>query len=189
MDPDDLALMRRMDELYTASPFHGSRRMVAVLRRDGWTVNRKRVRRLMRLGMAQYGSFRRLYADDIRHLGGWLTRPGLHLVAAQLAFDAARVLPATAALHAFFQDFLQHLAMQGGTAPRGEKPRTAAGDVGSLAPRAQTTIGQDLHWPATPLRASARAPQSAPAADPRPPDAPSPGSRCAAPSARRADAS
>jgi putative transposase len=49
VDPDDLALMRRMDELYPASPFYGSRRMVAVLRRDGWTVNRKRVRRLMRL--------------------------------------------------------------------------------------------------------------------------------------------
>jgi putative transposase len=49
VDPDDLALMRRMDELYTASPFYGSRRMVAVLRRDGWSVNRKRVRRLMRL--------------------------------------------------------------------------------------------------------------------------------------------
>jgi putative transposase len=49
VDPDDLALMRRMDELYTASPFYGSRRMVAVLRRDGWRVNRKRVRRLMRL--------------------------------------------------------------------------------------------------------------------------------------------
>ena len=48
LDPDDLALMRRMDELYTASPFYGSRRMVAVLRRDGWSVNRKRVRRLMR---------------------------------------------------------------------------------------------------------------------------------------------
>ena len=49
MDPDDLALMRRMDELYTASPFYGSRRMVAVLRREGWSVNRKRVRRLMRV--------------------------------------------------------------------------------------------------------------------------------------------
>jgi putative transposase len=49
VDPDDLALMRRMDELYMASPFYGSRRMVAVLRRDGWTVNRKRVRRLMRV--------------------------------------------------------------------------------------------------------------------------------------------
>jgi putative transposase len=46
---DDLAVMRRMDELYLTAPFYGSRRMVAVLRRDGWSVNRKRVRRLMRL--------------------------------------------------------------------------------------------------------------------------------------------
>ena len=49
MHPDDLALMRRMDELYTKWPFYGSRRMVAVLRREGWAVNRKRARRLMRL--------------------------------------------------------------------------------------------------------------------------------------------
>src|SRR5271165_3373195 len=41
--------MRRMDELYLASPFYGSRRMVAVLRREGLVVNRKRVRRLMRV--------------------------------------------------------------------------------------------------------------------------------------------
>jgi putative transposase len=46
---DDLRLMRRIDELYLATPFYGARRMVAVLRRDGWVVNRKRVRRLMRL--------------------------------------------------------------------------------------------------------------------------------------------
>ena len=49
VDPDDLAIMRRMDELYLASPFYGSRRMVAVLRRDGRIVNRKRVQRLMRV--------------------------------------------------------------------------------------------------------------------------------------------
>jgi putative transposase len=45
---DDLAVMRRIDELYLASPFYGSRRMTAVLRRDGWLVNRKRAQRLMR---------------------------------------------------------------------------------------------------------------------------------------------
>jgi putative transposase len=49
MRADDLAVMRRMDELYLAYPFYGSRRMAAVLRREGWAVNRKRVRRLMRL--------------------------------------------------------------------------------------------------------------------------------------------
>jgi putative transposase len=46
---DDLAMMRRMDELHLAYPFYGSRRIAAVLRRDGWTVNRKRAKRLMRL--------------------------------------------------------------------------------------------------------------------------------------------
>jgi putative transposase len=46
---DDLTVMRRLDELYVASPFYGSRRMVAVLRREGVVINRKRVRRLMRL--------------------------------------------------------------------------------------------------------------------------------------------
>ena len=44
-----MALMRAIDELYTATPFYGSRRLRAALQRDGWTVNRKRVQRLMRL--------------------------------------------------------------------------------------------------------------------------------------------
>lgn len=41
--------MQWIDELYTAHPFYGSRKMVAVLRREGHTVNRKQVQRLMRL--------------------------------------------------------------------------------------------------------------------------------------------
>src|ERR1700749_3771609 len=48
VEADDLAMMRRIDELYTKWPFYGSRRMVAALRQDGWAVNRKRARRLMR---------------------------------------------------------------------------------------------------------------------------------------------
>ena len=44
----DEVLKRRLDELYTAHPFYGSRRMTAVLRREGYAVNRKRVRRLRR---------------------------------------------------------------------------------------------------------------------------------------------
>ena len=43
----DAVLKRRLDELYTAHPFYGSRRMTAVLRREGYAVNRKRVRRLL----------------------------------------------------------------------------------------------------------------------------------------------
>ncbi len=49
MSADDLDLMRRIDEQYLKTPYYGSRRMVAVLRRQGLTVNRKHVQRLMRL--------------------------------------------------------------------------------------------------------------------------------------------
>ena len=48
-EPDELALMRWLDEQYLATPFYGSRRMTAELRKAGRQVNRKRVRRLMRL--------------------------------------------------------------------------------------------------------------------------------------------
>ena len=47
-DPDDLALMRRIDALYLELPFYGSRRMTLALRAAGHAVNRKRVQRLMR---------------------------------------------------------------------------------------------------------------------------------------------
>jgi putative transposase len=46
---DDLAVMRRLDEQYLVTPFYGARRMAAVLRREGLVVNRKRIRRLMRV--------------------------------------------------------------------------------------------------------------------------------------------
>ncbi|WP_445222779.1 IS3 family transposase (plasmid) [Bradyrhizobium sp. Pa8] len=45
---NDLALMRRIDELFTAWPFLGSRRMTAMLKAEGLQVNRKRVQRFMR---------------------------------------------------------------------------------------------------------------------------------------------
>src|SRR4051812_10809271 len=48
-DEADLALMRRIDELFLAHPFLGSRRMAKMLSREGARVNRKRVQRLMRL--------------------------------------------------------------------------------------------------------------------------------------------
>jgi len=51
-----LALMRRIDELFTAWPFLGSRRMTEMLRAEGRSVNRKRVQRLMRkMGIAALG--------------------------------------------------------------------------------------------------------------------------------------
>jgi putative transposase len=46
---DDLALMRRIDELHLKWPFYGSRRMVFELNQAGPGINRKRVQRLMRV--------------------------------------------------------------------------------------------------------------------------------------------
>ena len=46
---EELALMRRLDELYLEHPFYGSRQMVRHLRREGTVVGRDRVRRLMRV--------------------------------------------------------------------------------------------------------------------------------------------
>ena len=40
--------MRLLDEQYTKTPFYGVPKMTATLRREGYTVNPKRVRRLMR---------------------------------------------------------------------------------------------------------------------------------------------
>jgi putative transposase len=53
---NDLTVMRRLDELFTAWPFLGSRRMAAMLRAEGQRINRKRVQRLMRrMGIAALG--------------------------------------------------------------------------------------------------------------------------------------
>jgi putative transposase len=53
---NDLALLRRIDELFTAWPFLGSRRMAMMLRAQQQAINRKRVQRLMRrMGIAALG--------------------------------------------------------------------------------------------------------------------------------------
>lgn len=66
-DEDDLTLCALIDEEYTQHPFYGSRRMVVILLRQGWLVNRKRVQRLMRVmglaGMAPGSS------TTVRHPG------------------------------------------------------------------------------------------------------------------------
>ena len=48
IDADDLAVMRRIDQLHLDLPFYGSRRMTFELNKQGRGVNRKRVQRLMR---------------------------------------------------------------------------------------------------------------------------------------------
>ena len=46
---ENLRLMAAIDRIYTLHPHYGSRRITEVLKREGWSVNRKRVSRLMRL--------------------------------------------------------------------------------------------------------------------------------------------
>jgi putative transposase len=48
-DAQELALMRRIDELHLKHPFYGSRMLSFTLRQEGRAANRKRVQRLMRV--------------------------------------------------------------------------------------------------------------------------------------------
>jgi putative transposase len=53
---NDFLVMRRLDELFTAWPFLGSRRMARMLGEGNLVINRKRVQRLMRkMGIAALG--------------------------------------------------------------------------------------------------------------------------------------
>ncbi len=47
--PEQLALMRRIDEMHLKYPFYGSRKLSDALRKEGFEANRKRIQRLMRL--------------------------------------------------------------------------------------------------------------------------------------------
>jgi putative transposase len=76
--PDNLRLMRLIDEEYTAHPFLGSRRMTRWLMEQGEAVNRKRVQRLMRLmgleaiypkpKLSAAGRGHRIYPYLLRHV-------------------------------------------------------------------------------------------------------------------------
>ncbi|WXJ83932.1 hypothetical protein MTBGP_07210 [Moorella thermoacetica] len=46
--PEEIAIKHRIDEIYTALPFYGSRRITAQLRKEGFWVNRKAVQHHMR---------------------------------------------------------------------------------------------------------------------------------------------
>lgn len=51
--PEEVALKHRIDEIYTQWPFYGSRKVTALLQREGQAVNRKAVQRHMReMGIA-----------------------------------------------------------------------------------------------------------------------------------------
>jgi putative transposase len=48
VDPEDLSLTQRIDEIYTEQPYYGVVRMTKQLQQDQYAVGEKRVRRLMR---------------------------------------------------------------------------------------------------------------------------------------------
>src|SRR5437868_2363363 len=53
---DEINLKHRIDEIFTAYPFYGSRRITAELRRDAFVVNRKAVQRHMQeMGIVAIG--------------------------------------------------------------------------------------------------------------------------------------
>jgi putative transposase len=89
----DLALMRRIDELHLAHPFAGARMLRDLLRREGHTIGRKRVRTLMtRMGInavyrtpctSQRQPAHKVYPYLLRHLE--ITRPN-HVWAADITY-------------------------------------------------------------------------------------------------------
>ena len=51
--PEEVAIKHRIDELYTAHPFYGSRKLTVLLAQEFGAINRKRVQRYMReMGIA-----------------------------------------------------------------------------------------------------------------------------------------
>ena len=72
-------LMRRLDELHLERPLYGSRRLTALLQREGRAVNRKRVARLLELmgvevvypkrNLSQPGEGHRIYPYLLEEIG------------------------------------------------------------------------------------------------------------------------
>jgi putative transposase len=95
---DDLALMRRIDELHLELPFYGSRRMMFELNKEDRGVNRKRVQRLMRVmgiealvprpGTSKAAPGHKIYPYLLRGLA--ITEPN-HVWANHLHPDGARL--------------------------------------------------------------------------------------------------
>ncbi len=76
--PEEVALKHRIDELYTAHPFYGSRKLTALLRQERGPISRKTVQRHMReMGIAgicpgpnlsKRNTEHRVYPYLLRHL-------------------------------------------------------------------------------------------------------------------------
>ena len=68
VSPESLGTMNRIDEIFTESPFYGSRRIREALRREGWIIGRERVQSLMRkMGLRAIYPKPRLSKKDADH--------------------------------------------------------------------------------------------------------------------------
>lgn len=66
--PEELVIKHRIDELYTAHPFYGSRKLTVLLKPDFGPINRKRVQRYMReMGIAGISPGPNLSKRAIQH--------------------------------------------------------------------------------------------------------------------------
>lgn len=98
--PDlELRLVRRMNELAAAHPRYGYRRVWALLRQEGWEINRKRIERLWRAEGHRVPP-RRTKASGRRAQGG--------------AHNAAWNLPAARPGHVWSYDFVSTRTRAGG---------------------------------------------------------------------------
>jgi len=49
LNPEDLEVLNKMDEIFTEHPYYGTRRMMHVLRQEGYMMGRKRIRRFYQI--------------------------------------------------------------------------------------------------------------------------------------------
>jgi putative transposase len=68
---ETLRTMNKIDEIFTESPFYGSRKIKEVLRREGWGIGKERVQSLMRkIGLIAIYPKPKLSKKDAAHLKG-----------------------------------------------------------------------------------------------------------------------
>jgi len=66
--PEEIATKHRIDKIYTAYPFYGSRRIAATLKNEGFPINRKAVQRHMReMGLTAIYPGSNLSKRDLQH--------------------------------------------------------------------------------------------------------------------------
>jgi len=110
---EDCTIMALIDRQYLARPYYGSRRMAAWLVTQGRVVNRKRVRRLMRLAGISIERVNQVWCSDVTYIP--MARGFLYLVVimdwvsrAVLAWRLSNTLGAEFCVEALEEALLLH---------------------------------------------------------------------------------